>query len=95
MLNLKYFIEMQRYYNEYGELKTTNYYIKYRVPFLFYWERWKYIKHRDCGWGDDTMVRTSFRTKEATEEYVTNILCEGKPVSKWSSSIIKEVTCSG
>lgn len=54
---------------------------------------WKTVKHTICGMGDCYKVITTFKTTEAANDFVKNILCKKQPVEDWNEKVVNEIKC--
>lgn len=75
---MEYRIKSQRYIDPWGKEHDPQYFVEYRKPFLFFWQRWVEVTHLNCGWGDCHSVTTYFGTLEEAEEFAKKHLCEGR-----------------
>lgn len=87
-------IEKNEYFNEYGEVASTNYYIYTHKRFLglFYYK--SYVKHTDCGWGDCHKTKTKFKKLDKAKEFITSKLCPGGPKDKHIFTDVETIQCN-
>jgi len=90
---MEYRIKSIEYFDEHGKSKYLNYFIEYKVKFLFFWERWKEVTHLSCGMGDCHSVTTYFKSLEEAEEFGKNHLCGGKIYDGHEITTVKSLTC--
>lgn len=86
-------IKKNEYFDEYGSAKGEYYHIEYKITFLFFWEIWRTVKHRESGWSDSYKSKTRFSTIEDAEEFAEEHLCKGKPYDTWETTTVKTLTC--
>jgi len=89
---MKYRIFERYYCDEYGNINNHEFLIKISKTF-FGLKYWKFIKHRECGWGDCYNVPTKFNSEEKAREFIQNILCKNIPRQEWISTPIKDISC--
>lgn len=90
----KFKIMKSVYFDKYGVEKYPYYYIKELKTFLTI-DYWREIKHLElCGLTDCCKTTTTFKTEALANQFITDILCEGKPVSSWKHNMIDEITCT-
>lgn len=87
-------IEKSEYFNEYGEITDTNYYIYTHKRFLglFYYK--SYVKHTECGWGDCHKVKTKFKELESAKEFIVSKLCTIVQRSKHIHTDVETIQCN-
>lgn len=95
MTNLsKYRITREEYCNEYGVGAGPSFYVQQLKPFLFFWTRWVYIKHEECGYGDCYKVKTRFKSKPDALEFIKQVLCGNLKRDTFSRHILEEYNCN-
>lgn len=89
----EYQIIKNQYIDEYGVGNTPYYNIRYKVPFLFKWWRWKFVKHMNCGWGDCDYNVTNFKSLEEAQSFADKFVCGGEAYDGIKKEIIKHKKC--
>jgi hypothetical protein len=87
-----YKIFKSEYFNEYGVCQSSHYYIKYLKKFLW-WTYWKEVKHEECGWGDCSATRTTFKTEQEAEDFINKVLCPNKVRDGHQQTEVKTIEC--
>ncbi len=87
-------IEKSEYFDEFGELKNTKFFVYTykRWLGLFYYK--SYVKHTDCGWGDCCKVKTTFEEVDDARKFITSNLCTGGPKEENIYTDVETVKCS-
>ena len=88
-----YIITREEYHNEYGEGKGPKFYIKELKPFLFFWERWVYIKHESWNYDGFYTERTTFKSAHDARLFIKGVLCTGAERNAISMMIIEKHDC--
>jgi hypothetical protein len=88
----QYKIFKQTYFDDEGKEYTKHYFIKQRKEFLGM-EWWKEIRHKESGFMDSYMARTTFSTAERAEKFIKEVLCPGVPRNKFIEVEIKSIGC--
>lgn len=84
----EYKILKSTYYDRKGKERSSYFYIKYKVPFLWFWSRWKYVTHQDCGMSGCYNVRTRFSTLKEAQQFAQDYICGGKV---WDDFVTKQI----
>jgi hypothetical protein len=90
---MEYRIKSTKYVDEYGKPHQTKYYIEYKKPFLFFWERWVTIKHEICDMSDCYMTVTYFDSLEQAERFAVRHLCGDAVYDGHEIEIVKQGKC--
>ena len=90
---MEYRIKSKRYLDEYGTPGETNYYIEYKKPFLFFWERWAIVRHETCGAIGCGTTTTYFESLEKAEGFAIKHLCNGRVYDGHEEEIVKQGKC--
>ena len=82
----------QTYFDNDGIEYTKYYFIKQRKMFLGM-EWWKDVRHKESGYMDSYMTRTTFPTAEKAEAFIKDVLCPGVPRNKFVTVEVKSIGC--
>jgi len=91
---ITYIIEKDEYYNDYGNLTHTTYFIKWRKSFFGLFTYWKYVTHTNCDTSGTYSSRTNWNTEEEAIKFIKDVLCPGKKYDGWATTTVNEITCS-
>lgn len=83
-----YKVSLEEYHNSDGKVSNKHYLIKEQKFFLFIFPYWTPIKKRDM-FGDTEHKK--FKTIEAAEDYIANVLYLEKPRQSWTSTDLKKI----
>lgn len=89
----EYQIIKNQYIDGCGNCHTPYFTIRYKVPFLFRWWRWKFVKHMDCGWGDCYYKVTNFKTLEDAQSFANKFICGGGVYDGTKTEIVEHTKC--
>lgn len=81
------------YYNEKGKSTYGYFCIKYKVPFLWFWSRWKYVTHQDCGMSGCYSVRTRFSTLKEAQQFAQDHICGDRVFDVFVTKQIEHKVC--
>jgi len=94
-IDMEYVIEKVVQYDNRGGATKTHYEIKYEMRYWFFvWRvRWEYVSELDYSIAGEFWRQVKLSTLRDAEDYVKNILCDGKPCNEIVTTYIKTVTC--
>lgn len=92
-MSKEYKILERRSYDEYSELTSKKYYVKKKVKFLFFWERWKIITH-DIGISTHFKVNTKFDTEKEAIDFAKKCICNDRPYNTNVYNTVKTISCN-
>ena len=92
-MNNQYKVFRQTYFDKDGrEGSYRTYFIKQRKVFLGI-EWWAVVKHKESGYYDSYMTKTTFPTAEKAEAFIKDVLCPGVPRNKFVTEEVKSIGC--
>ena len=86
----KYRITREEYHNEYGLGTGPDFFVQKLSRIFFFWHKWEYIRHEECGLHDCRKVRTKFKNKKEAKDFIEEILVKKKEVGTHSHYVIGE-----
>jgi len=91
---VEYKIIKNQYIDEKGKDYNNPYYtIKYKVRLLWFWWRWKYVKHLTCGISDCSKQITNFDTFGDAQRFVERFICGGELYDGLKKEVVEHKTC--
>jgi hypothetical protein len=94
---MKYRIIKEDEKNMHGLSCGVKFYVKELKPFLFFWTRWYYIKHKsmnDEGLGGYVYTPTPFRTSQNAKHFIKNIMCGDEERDGMQLTTVGEYDCT-
>lgn len=90
---MEYRIKSRMFVDPFGQTGRKDYYIEYKKPFLFFWERWVRIKHASFGMEGTYTTITYFDSLEKAEQFAIKHLCGGRIYDGHEEEIVKQGKC--
>ena len=89
----EYQIIRKQYIDDQGREGTPYYVVKYKVPFLLFWGRWKWVKHEVC-YMDCYSTITEFDTLAKAQVFVNKFICGGEIRDGFKKEIVEHKSCN-
>jgi hypothetical protein len=90
---IEYKIIKNQYINERGKELSPYYTIRYKVRFLWFWWRWKYVSHSSCDrYGCSSLV-TDFPTLEDAQRFAEKFICGGRVYDGFEKRVVDYKIC--
>ena len=86
---MKYYIEKNESVDKYGEVMNQWYTVKWLVPRFFgLFSVWKYQRNPYY----ESYERTTFGSRKLAQRFIENVLCNGRPTSTTTKSVVDVVS---